>query len=136
VVDNTKRMEERRTRLAAELWGCSSESVRKLIRTGVLGAQHRGVRRVVPATVVQQLADRRQAPLGDLVSAGLAHSSTIAVLRPNVIRDVAEPDRTSIGFHATTPAATLLDGLRGWWRCSLNALPQEGFSQSRAAGSS
>jgi hypothetical protein len=112
---------------AAELWGCSSESVRKLIRTGVLGAQQRRVRRVVPATVVQQLADRRQAPLGDLVSAGLAHSSTIAVLRPNVIRDVAEQDRTSIGFHATTPAATLLDGLRGWWRCSPESVAAGGI---------
>ncbi len=107
------------TAQAAQALGCSADTVRKLIHAGLMpGVEQRGVRAVLPVSVVQALAGRPHAPLDRLVASGLAKSSRIAVLRPGVAEPVQEPDRKWMGFSTSLPPGDLLQGLRGWWKCN------------------
>lgn len=116
------------TRQAGDAWGCSAATVRKLIGTGVIpGAEQRGVRSVIPVDVVQELASRPSAPLSALAAEGLIRTSKVPVLRPNVAQDVDEADRSSIGFHAASPAADIRRGLCGWWICTPDAVAAAGI---------
>jgi hypothetical protein len=116
------------TRQAGDAWGCSAATVRKLIGTGVIpGAEQRGVRSVIPIDVVQELAGRPSAPLGALTAEGLVNTSKVPVLRPDVMQGVSEADRSSIGFHAASPAADIRHGLRGWWICTPDAVAAAGI---------
>ncbi|MEU6449775.1 DNA-binding protein [Streptomyces sp. NPDC046979] len=75
------------------------------------GLSRRGVRVMVPLVVVQALATRRHAPLGQL------DTKEIAVLRVDTAQPTDEPGRNWIGFAASLTAEDLLKSLRGWWRC-------------------
>lgn len=91
------------------------------------GVEYRGVRAVLPVSVVQALAGRPHAPLDRLVASGLAKSSRIAVLRPGVAERVKEPDRKWMGFSASLPPGDLLQGLRGWWKCNPGSVKASGI---------
>ncbi|WP_042000971.1 helix-turn-helix domain-containing protein [Streptomyces sp. AcH 505] len=101
---------------AAEL-GCAVTTFRRLVHAELLpGLSRRGVRVMVPLEVVQALRDRAPAPVDRL------GADEIAVLRVDVAkqndgdRRITTPgDRT--GFSAKLPAETLVEALRGWWRC-------------------
>ena len=118
------------TAQAAQAMGCSPDTVRKLIRAGLLpDAEQRGVRAVLPVDVVQALAGRPHAPLGRLVDSGLAKSSRIAVLRPGIAEPVEEElnDRQWMGFSTLLPPGDLLEGLRGWWKCVPESVQASGI---------
>jgi hypothetical protein len=116
------------TRQAGDAWGCSAATVRKLLGTGVIpGAEHRGVRTVIPVGVVQELAGRPSAPLAELAAVGLINTGTVPVLRPGVAQAVDEADRSSMGFHAASSATGILRGLRGWWICTPGTVTAAGI---------
>jgi excisionase family DNA binding protein len=116
------------TAQAAQELGCSPDTVRKLIRAGLLpSVEHRGVRAVLPVDVVQALAERPNAPLGRLVASGFAKSSRIAILRPGMAEPVDEPDRRWMGFSTRLPPGDLLQGLRGWWKCNPESVQASGI---------
>ncbi|MFI6567034.1 helix-turn-helix domain-containing protein [Streptomyces sp. NPDC050534] len=97
---------------AAEELGCAITTLRRLVQAGLLpGLSRRGVRVMIPLTVVQALSTRRPASLHCI------EAKEIAVLRVDAARRVGEPDRDWIGFAATLGADDLLKALRGWWRC-------------------
>lgn len=97
---------------AAEELGCAITTFRRLIQAGLLpGLSRRGVRVMIPLEVVQDLRQRRQAPLDQLEPA------EVAVLRVDTARPAQEPGRSWLGFAASLTPDDLLKALRGWWRC-------------------
>jgi hypothetical protein len=97
---------------AAEELGCAVTTFRRLVQANLLpGLSRRGVRVMIPLSVVQALSTRRQAPLGRL------GAQEIAVLRVDRAQRADDPERDWIGFAATLAPDDLLKALRGWWRC-------------------
>ncbi|MCP9956125.1 MULTISPECIES: helix-turn-helix domain-containing protein [Streptomyces] len=97
---------------AAQELGCAVTTFRRLIHADLLpGLSRRGVRVMVPLSVVQALSARRQAPVHQL------ESPEVAVLRVDSAQPAADTDRDWIGFAAALGPDHLVKALRGWWRC-------------------
>ncbi|MFB7575162.1 MULTISPECIES: DNA-binding protein [unclassified Streptomyces] len=97
---------------AAEELGCAITTFRRLVQAELLpGLSRRGVRVMIPLSVVQALSTRKHAALNQL------SVNEIAVLRVDRAQPADDPDRDWIGFAATLGPDDLLKALRGWWRC-------------------